>query len=99
MKVFNIFFFFNLEFDYGIFIYKFFFLSYEMFMWFEVEIYCCDVEGGYFVSVWDLWESKYIELKLWMFRYYFGYFKWWIGVLDFYSEGNFSWIDGKFFKY
>lgn len=34
-----------------------------------------------------------------MFRYYFGYFKWWIGVLDFYSEGNFSWIDGKFFKY
>lgn len=56
-------------------------------MWLEVEIYCCEVEGGYLVSICILKENKYIERKLCMFRYYYGYFKWWIGVLDLENEG------------
>lgn len=90
---------FGYEFDRGTFIYKFFFLNYEMLTWPEAEIYCRDAEGGHLASVRDLRENKYIESKLRMLRFYFGYPKWWIGASDLYNEGNFSWTDGKAFTY
>lgn len=86
---------FGYEFDQGTFIYKFFFIQYEMLTWPEAEIYCRDVEGGHLASIRTLKENKYIEMKLRLLRYYYGYSKWWIGASDVNKEGQFNWTDGK----
>ncbi|XP_078351415.1 macrophage mannose receptor 1-like isoform X2 [Oculina patagonica] len=90
---------FGYEFDHGHFIYKYFFLQHEMLTWPEAEIYCRDAEGGHLASVQTLKENKYIEKKLRLLRYYFGFSKWWIGASDIYSEGTFNWTDGRPFTF
>lgn len=66
-----------------------------MLTWPEAEIYCREVEGGHLASIRTLKENKYIERKLRMLRYYYGYSKWWIGASDLENEGQFNWTDGK----
>lgn len=86
---------FGYEFDSGRNIYKFVISQQDMLTWPEAEIYCSEMEGGHLVSIKSARESKYIEGRLRMLRYYFGFSKLWIGASDLYNEGSFNWTDGK----